>query len=100
MKIREYIEKHLREGWSPAEVSGRIGEEFGLGRVSKTAIYEYLRSAHGQMLAFDLGLEKIKKRKKQAKAQKEATEMKLEDRIFIDERPTSANERLHYGDYE
>ena len=98
MKLREYIETQLRENWSPMEVAGRIGQEFGLGTMSKTAIYEYLRSVHGQMLAFELDLHRIKKRAKRTKEQKER--MKLEDRIFIDQRPTSINERLHYGDYE
>lgn len=50
------------------------------------------------MLAYDLDLEKVKKRKK--KHASAHTNIGLEDRIFIDERPTSINERLHYGDYE
>lgn len=98
MKLRAYIEKHLRLGWSPAEVSGRIGHEFWLEKISKTSIYSYLRSAHGQMLAYDLDLHRIKKKSKAKKLQHEW--VKLEDRIFIDERPTSVDERLHYGDYE
>ncbi len=100
MKIREYIEKHLREWWSPGEVSGRIAEEFWLEKISKTSIYEYLRSAHGQLLAFDLDLDRIKKRAKQSKKQREEAKIRLEDRIFIDKRPTSIDKRLHYGDYE
>ena len=127
MKLRQYIEKHLRLWWSPQEVAGRIGHEFWLestsrildasnassvsnawstssanassvSKISKTSIYSYLRSAHGQMLAYDLDLHKIQKKSKVKKLKHAG--MKLEDRIFIDERPTSVNERLHYGDYE
>jgi IS30 family transposase len=50
----------------------------------------------------ELDLLKVKKRAK-SKAQLAAiaeNKLKLADRIFIDHRPTSINERLHYGDYE
>jgi IS30 family transposase len=49
MKLRQFIEKHLRLDWSPEEVAGRIAEEFSLARLdttcSKNTIYEYLHSA-------------------------------------------------------
>jgi IS30 family transposase len=99
MKLREYITHHLKLWWSPEEVSGRIWSEIGLHRIWKSSIYNYLRSAHGQLLAMDLDLEKIKKRKKKEKIQIEWG-MKLEDRIFIDKRPTSIDERLHFWDWE
>jgi IS30 family transposase len=48
MKLRQFIEDHLRLDWSPEEVAGRIAKEFSLGRLdtkcSKNTIYRYLHS--------------------------------------------------------
>ncbi len=106
MKLREFIEEHLRLDWSPEEVAGRIAEEFSLARLetkcSKTTIYEYLHSAQGQLIAYDLNLHKLKKRGKKKQDWLESAEV-LSDwdkRIFIDDRPIATNERLLFGDWE
>lgn len=100
MKLREYIDTHLQIGWSPSEVAGSIAKGLGLTRgiesTSKTAIYEYLRSVHGELLSMEIGLQKIRKRKKKDALKQQTSVMKLADRIFIDERPTSIDERLHF----
>ena len=100
MKLKEYIDTHLRIGWSPSEVAGSIAKDLGLTRgiesTSKTAIYAYLRSVHGELLSIEIGLQKVKKRKKKDVLRQQESTMKLSDRIFIDERPTCIDERLHF----
>lgn len=104
MKLKEYIDIHLKVGWSPSETAGKIAKDLGLipglESISKTAIYAYLRSVHGELLSMEIGLQKMKKRKKKEALQVATSAMKLADRIFIDERPTSINERLHFWDWE
>lgn len=104
MKLKEYIDTHLRIGWSPVEVANRIGIDLilvpGLESTSKTAIYSYLRSAHGQLLSMEIWLEKLKRRKKKESLQQSLSIPKLQDRIFIDQRPTNIDERLCFWDWE
>ncbi len=106
MKLRQFIEKHLRLDWSPEEVAGRIAEEFSLFRLdakcSKNTIYKYLHSVQWQLIAYDLNLHKIKKRGKKKKEWLESGEIlsHWDKRIFIDDRPIATNERLLFGDWE
>jgi len=106
MKLREFIEEHLKLDWSPEEVAGRIAEEFSLSHLetkcSKTTIYKYLHSVQWQLIAYDLNLHKIKKRVKKKQDWLESAEV-LSDwdkRVFIDDRPIATNERLLFGDWE
>lgn len=106
MKLREFIEEHLRLDWSPEEVAGRIAEEFSLSRLetkcSKTTIYEYLHSAQWQLIAYDLNLHKIKRRGKKKQDGIESAEVlsNWDQRIFIDERPIAIDERVQFWDWE
>ena len=96
MKLREYIHtKLLDDNWSPEQIAGRLAHEAGLEQVSAPTIYKYIRSPYGRQLEYELQLAK-KKRKR--KFQQKVT--KLEDRIFIDKRPTAANNRSQYGHWE
>lgn len=95
MKLEEYITKHLRQGWSPEQISGRIADERFLLPVSHTTIYSWLRSVNGRKLEAEL---KKLKRKRTKTARKKVVQ--LEGRIFIDERPKSVDSREYFGDWE
>jgi len=95
MKLEQYITKHLKHGWSPEQISGRISEECKLPVVSHTTIYSWLRSVHGRQLESEL---KNLKRKRNKKARKKV--VRLEGRVFIDDRPKSVDTREHFGDWE
>lgn len=95
MKLEQYITKHLKHGWSPEQISGRISEECMLPMVSHTTIYSWLRSVHGRKLEAEL--KKIK-RKRTKKGRKKVVQ--LEGRVFIDERPKYVNTREYFGDWE
>lgn len=96
MKLQEYVTKHLRLGWSPEQVAGRILAQQGLRRVSHTAIYAWLRSVHGRRLESELKL--LKKKRKGKKGRTKVVQ--LEGRIFIDDRPQSVADRQYFGDWE
>lgn len=95
MKLAEYVTTHLKQGWSPEQISGRIADERKLAPVSHTAIYSWLRSVHGRQLESEL-----KKLKRRRNKKKRAKAIELEGRVFIDERPKSVAERKYFGDWE
>jgi transposase, IS30 family len=96
MKLREYVDKHLRLKWSPEQIAGRLAHEAGLEPISAPTIYKYIRSPYGRVLEHELELARIKRNK--TKAQRKVTALK--DRIFIDKRPEAANVRAQYGHWE
>lgn len=95
MKLREYIDTHLRLAWSPEQIAGRLAYEAGFEPVSAPTIYKYIRSPHGRQLEYELSLAKNKRTRK---SQRKITT--LGDRIFIDKRPQAANVRAQYGHWE
>jgi transposase, IS30 family len=98
MKLREYIDKHLKLEWSPEQIAGRLAHESGLKKVSSPTIYKYIRSVYGRQLESDLNLVKKKRQNSSKKWQRKVTA--LEDRVFIDQRPQAANIRSQYGHWE
>lgn len=95
MRLEAYITKHLRLGWSPEQVAGRMAEELDLERISHTTIYAWLRSVQGRKLEAELRAFKKKRPKK-----KRPKVIELEGRVFIDQRPKSVGTRRYYGDWE
>lgn len=101
MKIREHpnLEEHitekLYEDMSPEQISGRIRRrEKRLPRVSKNAIYGYLRSIYGRRV------EAYRARKKKRRRGSRKDIPSLKDRRFIDVRPKYIQERKRIGDAE
>jgi len=105
MKVRENseIEKYLWEKmqlpflWSPEQVAGRIRREKGIV-VSYNAIYKYLdNTPQGSHLWYLRAQQtKRKRRKKKKKSEKEL----IPNRVWIEERPVSANQREVFGHFE
>lgn len=95
MKLEAYIKKHLKDGWSPEQIAGRLASECHLDTVSHTTIYKWLRSIHGRQLEAELDL--LKKKRPKSKKPKV---IQLEGRVFIDERPKYIDNRDRYGDWE
>lgn len=99
MKLRQYIEtKLIVEEWSPDQIAGRLAREAGLRQVSTPTIYKYIRSPYGRQLEYELDLVKKKRQKSKQKWQRKVTA--LEDRVFIDERPSVVNDRSQFGHWE
>ncbi len=95
MKLRDYIDTHLRLQWSPEQIAGRLAHEAGLKPISAPTIYKYIRSPYGRQLEYELSLARQKRTKK---SQRKVTALK--DRVFIDKRPEAANVRAQYGHWE
>lgn len=94
--LREYIELKLKADWSPEAISGRIKEiDHHLRYISTKGIYKFVASAYGARFLRHLA---YKGRKRKPKTAVPVT--KLENRIFIDQRPKIVEKRGRFGDWE
>lgn len=94
-KLREFVEKRLRDDQSPAAIAGRIQkQEKGLTQVSKESIYRYIRSVYGRRI------EMYRAKKKTRQRRRVATKRTLDGRTFIDKRPAYISQRKRIGDSE
>lgn len=97
-ELRSFIVAKLEEHWSPDEIAGYLKDTPDLGfYASKTAIYEWLRSAWGQRYCELLYCQRyrLKPRKKN-----KTDRVMIPNRTSITERPPAALGRLEPGHYE
>ena len=105
--IRRYVVSHLKEGWSPEQIAGRMRLE-GIGSISHEAIYQFVyaqihREGYGWVRP---GKEDLRPylRRKQKRRQRHGA--RKGQRIFkmkgpsIDERPSVVDTRSRIGDWE
>lgn len=97
-ELRLFIILKLSEHWNPDEIAGYLKTNPGLGfYASKTAIYEWLRSAWGQQYCELLYARRY--RRKPRKPNK-TTRVMIPDRTSITERPLAALDRVETGHCE
>jgi IS30 family transposase len=84
-ELKTFIIKGLILDWNPDEISGRMKELKEPFYASKTAIYEWLYSIHGQAYCCLLPSQQYKK-KKRSKQKKTKREM-IPNRVGIEEKP-------------
>lgn len=105
--IRRYVTGHLKIGWSPEQIAGRMKLE-GVGSVSHEAIYQYIyaqvyRHGNGGMRPGRCDLRPYLKRRHKKRARKG---MRKGERIFkpkgpsIEDRPAIVDLRSRIGDWE
>ncbi len=94
-----YTKEKLQEGWSPEQISGRIGKDVSGFSISHEAIYQYIYAKENK----HLGLWVYLRRKQPARVEKEGRKSKREiipNRTFIDERPNHVETRKEIGHWE
>jgi len=95
--LRTRVEELLLEGRSPESIAGRITQkEKHLPSISADSIERFLQSVHGRKI--ESTRQKQKARRKWRKKRKKVTQ--LEDRKFIDVRPSIIDQRGRVGDAE
>ncbi len=106
-EVRVYVIKHLKERWSPEQISGRIKKE-GAGNISHEAIYQFIyaqihRDGWGEIRPNHEDLRIYLRRKRKRRLRKGVRNCQ---RIFklqgnsIDTRPEVVNRRERIGDWE
>lgn len=95
-ELKKYIVLGLKNHWNPDEISGRMKEEKKPFYTSKTAIYEWLRTARGNKYCEYLYSRRYEKKKRVKKTEK----VMIPDRVSIDMRSVGAENRSRYGHWE
>ena len=94
-KLRRFVDDYLYDEQSPTAISGRLKHhEKNLEYVSKTAIYDYIKSTHGRKV--ESFLKSIKPKRKSGPKNRD----RLNGRVFIDKRPKYIQIRKRVGDAE
>lgn len=95
-ELRSYIIDGLGKHWNPDEIAGKMREEYKPWYASKTAIYEWLRSAYGQRYCIHLYTQRYDKKQRIKKTER----VMIPDRISILKRFRGATNRTRYGHWE
>ena len=95
-EMRDYIIKGLGKHWNPDEISGRMKKEKKPWYASKTAIYEWLWSVYGQQYCVHLYSQRYHKKKHVKKTER----VMIPNRVSIDHRPQTINDRSEAGHWE
>lgn len=97
-ELKRFIVKKLKARWNPDEISGHMKKhpKECPWYISKTAIYEWLRTARGERYCKYLysGRKKVKKHKKKTKR------VIIPNRIDISKRSKGADNRSRFGHWE
>lgn len=91
--LKAYVVAGLKQHWNPDEIAGRMKTDHEPFYASKTAIYEWLRTARGEKYCKYL----YTKRKHVKKRVPKVTRVLIPNRVDITERPAGANDRTRYG---
>jgi transposase, IS30 family len=95
-ELRTYIIDGLRKHWNPDEISGRMKKEKKPWYASKTAIYEWLWSVHGQQYCTHLYSQRYRKKKRVKKTER----VMIPKRVSIHRRYLGADNRTRFGHWE
>ncbi len=95
--LKKYIIEKLKRCWNPDEIAGKLKRDRVAFYVSKTAIYEWLRTSWGDRYCRYLYLGRHYRKRRRGKAQKRQI---IPHRIGIEGRPLGATNRTRYGHYE
>lgn len=100
-QIVRYVREKLFEGWSPELISGRIVMENPKLSISHEAIYQYLYhpETEGREALIHCLVRSHRRRRKKGIGRKQK-KTKIPNRVPIEERPVSAENRSRYGHWE
>ncbi len=100
-RIVSHVRAKLKEGWSPEQITGRIGIDHPGLSVSHETIYQYIYHPHTDGRLELIGCLRRSHRKRKARgASKKERKPKIPGRMPIDMRPSSVGKRLHFGNWK
>jgi IS30 family transposase len=100
-EVVSYVRAKLLEDWSPELIAGKIGQDMQGAGISHEAIYQYVYhpDTEGRQELIGRLVRGHRKRKKKGAGRKERR-TKIPNRVPIEERPLSADNRSRYGHWE
>jgi len=100
--LREFVDKTLVAGQSPAAIAGRLkaGLEPELPYVSRDTIEEYIRSVHGRNIEYQLKVLKAGQKQHKRRRRQHTDKPSGDPKTYIDDRPACITNRERVGDLE
>lgn len=95
-QMKAFVMEKLKARWNPDEIAGYMQHTKDKRYVSKTAIYDWLRTARGERYCVWL----YSKRKRVKRRKKKAKKVLIPNRVGIERRNKGANNRSRYGAWE
>lgn len=100
--VYEYVTEHLRDGWSPDQIAGRLKRNHPHDRhwwITAETIYRWIYQKEQVEEGWYEYLRRKQKRRKKYKGRK-VHRGKIPDRVSIRERDDVINQRLEFGHWE
>lgn len=94
--LQQYVRTHIRRGWSPEQIAGRLCREGHLVTVSHEAIYQWIYLEARELIPM---LAKAH-RKRLPRRYRKKSRSDLRNRVFIQDRPEHVNTREQPGHWE
>lgn len=94
--LKTFIVEKLKARWNPDEIAGYLKRTRCLPYVSKSAIYDWLRTSRGERYCAHL----YSRRKRLKKRKRESKKVIIPNRIGIERRMRGANNRTRYKHWE
>ncbi len=99
--IRQYVKAGLEKGWSPEQISGRIQIDHPGNFINHEAIYQYIyHPRNPNRLEMISLLRRAHKKRKNKSIGRKVRKATIPNRIPIDARPKSVEDRRRYGHWE
>jgi len=99
--IRQYVKDGLEKGWSPEQISGRVQIDHPGNFINHEAIYQYIyHPQNPQRLEMINLLRRAHKKRRNKGIGRKVRKTKIPNRISIDARPKSIENRNRYGHWE
>ncbi len=96
-----YVRSKLKQGWSPEQISGRIGMDCPGLSISHEAIYQYIYSfGRERCKEFTVHLRCKHPRRWKKRMGRRCRKPKIINRISIEQRPADVETRLQFGHWE
>ena len=99
--VRQYVRAGLEKGWSPEQISGRIQIDHPGESINHEAIYQYIYHPQNpnrqEMIQL---LRRAHKKRRNKSIGRKVRKTTIPNRIPIDARPKSVENRRHYGHWE
>jgi transposase, IS30 family len=96
-RIRAYVNRQLRRGWSPELIAGRLVSLGWKDHVSTEAIYQYVYSEARDLIPY---LTRAHRKRRRRGYSRKHTKSHIPGRISISERPAVVASRKRWGDWE
>lgn len=102
--VRSYVTTHLKERWSPEQISGKIVDDLG-EHISHEAIYQFIYARvklYGSGVTSGEDLRHCLRRRRKRRVPKGARRCQRvkPQGVSIESRPSLVQEKLRYGDWE